>query len=338
MTFRMWNSNNERLVPGSRGVGSPPDAAIVAGGTQGDVNRPAFDDAMKAALRLEEARSLSTRSLRKSQITVVECRSDKPEGGLSGPLGEPDGFLVGMMLRDCPDCETWETGRCVAKTDLPAEHTLLYELKRDPRFVIDKPFHSLFFQIPQPALDVIAEEAAAPRISALDYQPGIGRRDEIVRHLAGSILPALERPERANPLFVDHVSLALTAHVALTYGGLRTLGGPAKGGLAGWQLRRACEMLAANLEGDLSLMEIAAECQLSVSHFSRAFRQSTGQPPHRWLLRHRIEVAKSMMENRREPLSQIALATGFADQSHFTRAFASHVGISPGVWRRNAMA
>jgi transcriptional regulator GlxA family with amidase domain len=97
-------------------------------------------------------------------------------------------------------------------------------------------------------------------------------------------------------------------------------------------------MLEASIEGDLTLNAIAAECQLSTSHFSRAFRRSTGYPPHRWLLRHRIDIAKSLMKDRRQPLSQIALATGFADQSHFTRAFTSQIGTSPGVWRRNAVA
>jgi AraC-like DNA-binding protein len=301
-------------------------------------NRERFDDAMKAALRLEEAPSFSTRSLRKSQIIIVECRSNKPEGGLSDTLGEQDAFMVGLMLRDYPACETWETGRCVAKTDLRAEYTLLYDQRRDPRFIMDKPFHSLFFQIPRTALNSLAEDAAEPRISEIAYQPSVGRRDEIMRCLGSAMLMALERPEQANSLFIDHVSLAVTAHVAQAYGGLRWLGGWAKGGLAGWQLRRACEMLAASLEGDLSLKAIAAECQLSISHFSRAFRQSTGHPPHRWLLRHRIDIAKSLMEDRRQPLSQIALATGFVDQSHFTRAFAGQVGISPGAWRRNVLS
>lgn len=296
-----------------------------------------FDQAIKTAWRLEGAPSVSTRMLRKSQITIVECRSDRPVGGLSETVGEQDAFVVAPNLRDYPGCEIWESGRRVGKADLPAGYTFIHDLRCDPRFLMDKPFHGVFFHIPRAALDAVAEEAAAPRIAELARKPGMGTPDQTVLHLARSMQLALERPEQANPLFVDHVSFALTAHVAQSYGGLRTLGGPAKGGLAGWQLRRACEMLAANLEGSLSLNEIAAECQLSVSHFSRAFRQSTGHPPHRWLLRHRIEIAKSMMEDRQQPLSHIALATGFADQSHFTRAFANQVGTSPGVWRRNAL-
>jgi AraC-like DNA-binding protein len=95
-------------------------------------------------------------------------------------------------------------------------------------------------------------------------------------------------------------------------------------------VKRACERL-------LSLQQIAAELDLSVSHFSRAFRASTGLPPHQWLLHQRVEAAKQLMTVRDLPLSEIAISAGFANQSHFTRVFSSVVGVSPGVWRRQTL-
>jgi len=89
-----------------------------------------------------------------------------------------------------------------------------------------------------------------------------------------------------------------------------------------------------DLGGTLSLQEIAAEFGLSVSHFSRAFRISTGLPPHQWLLRQRVKVAKQLMTVRNLPLSEIAISAGFANQSHFTRVFSASVGVSPAAWRR----
>ena len=130
--------------------------------------------------------------------------------------------------------------------------------------------------------------------------------------------------------------LALAAHVAQTYGGLRPVAEPARGGLAPWQVRRACERLESDLGGKFSLEQIAAEFDLSVSHFSRAFRISTGLPPHQWLLRQRVKAAKQLMTVRDLPLSEIAISAGFANQSHFTRVFSAAVGVSPGAWRREA--
>lgn len=107
-----------------------------------------------------------------------------------------------------------------------------------------------------------------------------------------------------------------------------------RGRLAPWQAKRACERLEADLGGRLSLDQIAVELDLSIGHFSRAFRTTIGLPPHQYLLRQRVKVAEQLLMVRDLPLSDIAISAGFANQSHFTRVFTSMVGISPGAWRR----
>lgn len=107
-----------------------------------------------------------------------------------------------------------------------------------------------------------------------------------------------------------------------------------RSGLAPWQERRAKEMLAANLNGDVTIADMAAACRLSQSHFSQSFKRSVGCPPHQWLLKQRIERAKQLMLATDQALSEIALDVGFAGQSHFTRVFSQHLGASPAAWRR----
>ncbi len=85
---------------------------------------------------------------------------------------------------------------------------------------------------------------------------------------------------------------------------------------------------------DLALEELAALVSLSAKHFARAFRQSTGTPPHRWLIERRLDRAKAMLVEGDLDLAEIALACGFADQSHFTAAFRKLVGMTPGSYRR----
>lgn len=297
----------------------------------------AFGQRLGQFLHLKDAPpSLITRSLRSVELAVTETRDDNPMPGLSGTLPLEDSFLVSLKLHDYPDCELWERGKCVMKRDVHAGATYLYDLKRDPRYVIDKPFHSLFFYLPRSALDGVAEQSGAPRIGELACELGIGHDDAIIRQIGASFLEGLRRQNETNQLFVDHMMLALTAHVAQTYGGLRRSVEPARGGLAPWQVKRACERLASDLGGKLSLHQIAAEFDLSVSHFSRAFRISTGLPPHQWLLRQRVNAAKQLMTVRDLSLSEIAISAGFANQSHFTRVFSSVVGVSPGTWRREA--
>lgn len=320
MKMPRWKANAACFDPNGE-IDQMPQAGVYGQ----KLGRPLF---------LREAPSLITRSLRSAELAVTETRNDDPVHDLSGPFPSEDAYLVSLKFRDYPDCECWERGRCIVKTDIRAGAMYLYDLKRDPRYVIDKPFHSTFFYLPRSALDDIANQTGAPRIGELAYQPGVGHDDAIARHIGASLLEALHRQEETNQLFVDHMMLAFTAHIAQTYGGLRCIVKPARGGLAPWQVKRACEKLDSDLGGKYSLHQIAAEFDLSVSHFSRAFRISTGLPPHQWLLQQRLKAAKQLMMVHDLPLAEIALSAGFANQSHFTRAFSAAVGVSPGAWRR----
>jgi len=85
------------------------------------------------------------------------------------------------------------------------------------------------------------------------------------------------------------------------------------------------------------LRQTAAEFDLSVSHFTRAFRASTGRPPHQWLLRQRVKEAKQLLKVRDLTLSEVAISVGFANQSHFARVFSEVVVVNPGAWRREKL-
>jgi AraC-like DNA-binding protein len=211
---------------------------------------------------------------------------------------------------------------------------MVHDLRRSPRMMVDKPVHSLLFYLPQTALDALADDANVPRVAELGYEPGVSVPDETVKSLGLSLLPALRAPEQVSRLFMDHLTVAVAAHIAQTYGGMQPHSSPVQGGLAPWQEKRSKEMLASDLTGAAPLHDISRACGLSVSHFSRAFRRSTGFSPHAWLLHMRVEAAKAMLRRREAPLSLIALACGFADQSHFTRVFTRRVGLSPGAWRK----
>jgi AraC family transcriptional regulator len=103
------------------------------------------------------------------------------------------------------------------------------------------------------------------------------------------------------------------------------------------QLRAVSDFIQSNLARQTRLSELAALTGLSPSQFGRAFKTSTGKTPHQWHLSARIESAKRMLLNRRVALVDIALDTGFSEQSHFTRAFRGVTGVSPGEWRRRAL-
>lgn len=104
--------------------------------------------------------------------------------------------------------------------------------------------------------------------------------------------------------------------------------------LAPWQERKAKEILAANLSSRLFIADVAEQCALSRSHFSRAFKKATGMSPQEWVLDQRIHRAKQLLSGSQLPISHISQECGFADQSHFCRTFSKLVGSAPNSWRR----
>jgi AraC family transcriptional regulator len=294
----------------------------------------AYGRRLGEALRVENAPAIATRVLRTADIAVTEVRCDNPLPQMRGSIQREDAFLVGLHLRDFPNREHWEDGRGTQVCDLRAGESCLYDLKRGPGALLDKPYHTLVFYLPRAALDAIADEANSPRIGDLSYKPGAGVNDVTISCLGNLLLPALSHPDQANLLFLDHVLLGVGVHVAQTYGGMRPMSRSARGGLAPWQERRAREFLLANLKGGVALKEVARECSQSVGYFSHAFRRTMGVAPHQWLIEQRVALSKEKLRDDRLSLSDVAAECGFSDQSHLTRAFKQTVGVSPGAWRR----
>lgn len=106
------------------------------------------------------------------------------------------------------------------------------------------------------------------------------------------------------------------------------------GGLSPWRERRVVEYLEARLAEDMSLAELAAVAGLSPNHFCTAFRITMGEPPHRWLVRRRIERARDLLADPRLSVTDVALAVGFGSSAHFATAFRKIVGTTPSAYRR----
>ncbi|MEH2546087.1 AraC family transcriptional regulator [Bradyrhizobium sp. AZCC 2262] len=294
----------------------------------------AYGQRLGGVLRVESGPAIVTRALRTADIAVTEIRCDNPLREKRGPIPREDAFIVSWHLRDSRNREYWEDGRRVSVCDLRAGESCLHDLKRDPTAFPDKAFHALIFYLPRAALDAIADDANAPRIRDLSYKPGAGVNDITISGLGSLLLPALSHPDQANPLFLDHVLLAVGAHVAQTYGGMRPMSRLVRGGLAPWQERRAREVLLANIKRGVPLKEVARECGLSAGYFSHAFRRTLGVAPHKWLIEQRVALSKEKLRDGGLSLSDVATECGFSDQSHLTRVFRQAVGVSPGAWRR----
>jgi AraC-like DNA-binding protein len=276
----------------------------------------------------------AARKLAKGNLVFIET-AGAANYGITAPVTFVDAFIVQLGLITCPRSDLFVDGRHVEGVDNSAGSVQIHDLRRSPISDIRDPFHVLYFYIPRRMLNALSMELCTAPLDEMQSQPRTaGARDPVIEHLMRAAMPALDRPDEMNELFAEHLALALSTHVVTQYGGMRSARMNARGGLSRRQQRRVVEMLDANLDGTVSLTGLATECGLSVRHFARAFKESMGLPPHRYLLKRRIETARGLLLSSKLSLHEIALTCGFTDQSHFTRVFTASMGISPGALRR----
>jgi AraC family transcriptional regulator len=104
--------------------------------------------------------------------------------------------------------------------------------------------------------------------------------------------------------------------------------------LPAWRLKRLVAYIDHHLDQPLRSCHLASQCGLSVSHFTRAFKQATGLPPRLFILQRRVQAACREMLATDRPLTAIAHTCGFSDQAHLSRSFHLQMGTAPLAWRR----
>jgi AraC family transcriptional regulator len=164
------------------------------------------------------------------------------------------------------------------------------------------------------------------------------RVDNLVDARLGTLVEAVNAERIAGfpsgRLFLDSVEQALAVALVNGYAVRHRPVQTHRGGLGCARLRKIKEFVDAKVEDELTLCEMAQAVHLSTAHFSRMFRKSTGENPHHFVLRHRVERAKEMLRAAEARVLDVAVACGFKTQQHFARVFRHMCGISPTEYRQ----
>lgn len=160
--------------------------------------------------------------------------------------------------------------------------------------------------------------------------PRLGFMDPRIHALARLIAEECLEPDARHDLYGDGLVLSLFVDLMQLGPGASRRHSP----LSPRQLKRVTAFIEDNCLRNIRLKELADLAELSQSYFSHAFKAATGVPPYQWHMKARMRRVEEMLTDADLPLTEIAVAAGFADQAHFTRVFRRFRGLTPAAWRR----
>ena len=270
----------------------------------------------------------------KPEFAVTRLRSGPGPTEKAPACATDDAFLVWVSLTPAAIGQ-WRArynGREVGVTRGMAFATTVLDLSRPMEMWIRGPFDYFHYYLAASLLKRVAFENEIS--TTYELRESFFVEDLVVAQLTRSILSPVRHGEPLNELALEELALLMSAHVLQRYCGSIKVAASARRGLQTWQKLRVEEILRAQLHGNLTLNELATACSLSVRHFSRGFRHSFGISVHQYLIRLRLERAKTLLAKTKKPLAEVAHLCGFCDQPAFTRAFRKVERMPPLLWRK----
>jgi len=197
------------------------------------------------------------------------------------------------------------------------------------------PTQTLHLRLSRDLVARTAEEVAGYDPARLSVEEHSGFQDPLLTQIGLALWRELEQRAPAGKLYAQTAAQMLAIHLLRYY---TSVGGAIEEplqGLTHQQMKRVMDFVQDHLSQELSLEALAQQIGFSPYHFARLFRQTTGESPHQFVLRQRIERAQRLLKERDVSLAHVAVESGFANQSHLTQAFKRHLGLTPRAYRQD---
>jgi len=186
----------------------------------------------------------------------------------------------------------------------------------------------LLVSVAQALLKDVAEESGLdPR--KIQIVNRFQTRDTKIEHIGWALKEEMETGYPNGRLYIESLAQALAVHLLNRHSSQSREVASQNGGISGRRLKQVLSYIEDNLAQDLSLQSIAEVSGLSASYFKTAFRTSVGHPVHQYVIQRRVERARSLLAAGDLPISQVALETGFAHQSHLAYHMRRVLGVTP---------
>jgi AraC family transcriptional regulator len=215
-----------------------------------------------------------------------------------------------------------EVKGCVAVLPSGLEHAAL----------LDGPSEHLSLFI-DPSLLARAEQETA--VGPVELVEKYSHQDEVILNIGLALKSEMYSEGLGSRLYADSLVNLLAVHLLRHYTSPGESPLRYHGGISATKLRRVKDFISQNYTRDLRLETLADVAGMSIFHFSREFKRSTGSTPHQYLIKLRVERAKALLATPDLPLIEVGLRSGFSHQSHFTRLFRRETGTTPSSYRNN---
>lgn len=172
-----------------------------------------------------------------------------------------------------------------------------------------------------------------PRSIVLDEQNFA--TDPQISALYRHFLLSCDWQDSSNQLQLSTTATLLLNHLLQQYSNVQWQLPYVKGGLAPYRLKQLQQWIEQHLHLPMTIVDLAAQVELSEYHFAHMFKQSTGLSPHQYVLQQRLKKAHALVLHHRLDLTEIALDCGFNSASHFSTRFKQYYGYSPSQLRKS---
>jgi AraC family transcriptional regulator len=237
----------------------------------------------------------------------------------------PDTHVI-VVHTSAPINLRWRQGRWVRSAVVAPGHVLVNPADYVEQRAWDKRTEDVRVGL---APDSVFLGSSIPRL-----RPAIGVHDPLLAQLLRYLARTFEVGGSPDSLYAHALAHALGAHLVEHYSDRSTAGQEQAPDAMGWrQLEHVLDYIASNLHQALTVIELAAVAGVSPTHFSRLFRQHTGESPYRYVRNRRLDQAEGLIIGTQLSFAAIAAAVGFSDQSHLNRVMRAQRGATPGQLR-----
>jgi AraC family transcriptional regulator len=221
----------------------------------------------------------------------------------------------------------WSVDGKSQRTSLPAGSVFLYGEREFVWHHRVKPSEYVSLALDPALLQRIAAENGLSAATEVEHR--VIFQDPTILHVAQLLKAEVLGGGLAGNLYVESLRNLLAVHLLRNH--TRSIIQPKSevASLEGLKLKQLKDYIEDHLAEDLAIADLAALIPMSQFHFARAFKAATGEPPHRYIMRQRIERAKMLLSVTRLSVAEVSYQTGFSNQSHFTAQFRKAIGMTP---------